>query len=302
MKKNNFTSSPSHTKDDNNNKVEKKKNAFMQHLLHHDMETSENVTTRTRTRERGWIDDKTRKEHHHHQHQLSQSAPSNAEKKHPFPPGTSATLPKQRHNTAFRSGEEVFREKKPRNPEGPRRERAERRREQQRDQSSSVATTASQSSSWKTTPTKMKTETIRTTTFTTTSEEGDTTNVDLGAEWQDILNQHAPLREYVRKRALEEKKESIFSTRGENDEKEGKTNNEAFAFAKEELRMLRKRFIEGDDDDITESIVVALQFDIDAGGLLDQFEREKLKRIRAMENGKRKASGLTARIGIARVE
>ena len=120
----------------------------------------------------------------------------------------------------------------------------------------------------------MKTETIRTTTFTTTSEEGDTTNADLGAEWQDILNQHAPLREYVRKRALEEKKESIFSTRGENDEKEGKTNNEAFIFAKEELRLLRKRFIEGDDDDITESIVVALQFDIGAGGLLDQFERE----------------------------
>ena len=159
-----------------------------------------------------------------------------------------------------------------------------------------------QSSSWKTTPTKIETETRTTTTFTTTSEEGDTFNVDLGAEWQDILNQHAPLREYVRKRALEEKKESIFSTRGENDEKEGKTNNEEFAFAKEELRLLRKRFIEGDDDDITESIVVALQFDIDAGGLLDQFEREKLKRIRAMENGTRKASGLTARIGIARVE
>ena len=167
---------------------------------------------------------------------------------------------------------------------------------------SSVTTMASQSSSWKTTPTKVKTETIRTTTFTTMIEEGDTTNVDLGGEWQDILNQHAPLREYVRKRALEEKKESIFSTRGENDEKGSTKNNEAFAFAKEELRMLRKRFIEGDDDDITESIVVALQFDIDAGGLLDQFEREKLKRIRAMENGKRKASGLTARIGIARVE
>ena len=148
----------------------------------------------------------------------------------------------------------------------------------------------------------MKTETIRTTTFTTTSEEGDTTNVDLGAEWQDILNQHAPLREYVRKRALEEKKESLFSTRGENDEKEGKTNNEAFIFAKEELRLLRKRFIEGDDDDITESIVVALQFDIDAGGLLDQFEREKLKRIRAMENGRESVGGRTARIGIARVE
>ena len=302
MKKNNFTSSPSRTKDDNNNKgVERKQTEFMRNLLHHDTETSENVTTKTRTRERGWIDDTTRKEHHHH-HQQQQSAPSNAEKKHPFPPGTSAQVPKPRHNAAFRSGEEVFREKKPRNPEGSRRERAERRREQQRDQSSSVATTASQSSSWKTTPTKMKTETIRTTTFTTTSEEGDTTNVDLGAEWQDILNQHAPLREYVRKRALEEKKESIFSTRGENDEKEGKTNNEAFIFAKEELRLLRKRFIEGDDDDITESIVVALQFDIDAGGLLDQFEREKLKRIRAMENGTRKASGLTARIGIARVE
>ena len=220
MKKNNFTSSSPQTKGDDANKVEKKKNAFVRDLLRDDTETrSENVTTKTRTRERGWIDDTTRKEHHHQQHQLSQSAPSNAEKKHPFPPGTSATLPKPRHNTAFRSGEEVFREKKPRNPEGSRRERAERRREQQRDQSSSVTTTASQSSSCKTTPTKMKTETIRTTTFTTTSEEGDTTNVDLGAEWQDILNQHAPLREYVRKRALEEKKESIFSTRGENDEK-----------------------------------------------------------------------------------
>ena len=195
--KNNFTSSPSHTKDDNNKGVEKKKNEFMRNLLHHDMETSETFTTRTRTRERGWIDDKTRKEQHQHQ-QLSQSAPSNAEKKHPFPPGTSATLPKPRHNTAFRSGEDVFREKKPRNPEGSRRERAERRREQHRDQSSSVTTTASQSSSWKTTPTKVKTETIRTTTFTTTSEEGDTTNVDLGAEWQDILN---PARAFARIRA-----------------------------------------------------------------------------------------------------
>ena len=92
MKKNNFTSSSPHTKGDDNNKVEKKKTGFTQHLLHHDMETSENLTTKTRTRERGWIDDKTRKEQHQHQ-QLSQSAPSNAEKKHPFPPGTSATLP-----------------------------------------------------------------------------------------------------------------------------------------------------------------------------------------------------------------
>ena len=302
MKKNNFTSSSPQTKGDDANKVEKKKNACMRDLLHDDTETSENFTTKTRTRERGWIDDQTRKEQHQHQ-QLSQSATSNAQKKHPFPPGTSATPPKPRRNNASRRGEEVFREKKPgREMEGSRRERAEqRRREQQRDQSSFVTTMASQSSSWKTTPTKVKTETIRTTTFTTTSEEGDTTNVDLGAEWQDILNQHAPLRDHVRKRALEEKKESIFFTRGENDEKGSTTNNEAFAFAKEELRMLRKRFIEGDDDDITESIVVALQFDIDAGGLLDQFEREKFKRIRAMENVK-SVGGRTARIGIARVE
>ena len=66
MKKNNFTSSPSRTKDDNNNKgVERKQTEFMRNLLHHDTETSENVTTKTRTRERGWIDDTTRKEHHH---------------------------------------------------------------------------------------------------------------------------------------------------------------------------------------------------------------------------------------------
>ena len=54
MKKNNFTSSPSHTKDDNNNNkgVERKQTEFMRNLLHHDMETSETVTTRTRTRER----------------------------------------------------------------------------------------------------------------------------------------------------------------------------------------------------------------------------------------------------------
>ena len=62
----------------------------------------------------------------------------------------------------------------------------------------------------------MKTETIRTTTFTTTSEEGDTTNADLGAEWQDILNQHAPLREYVRKRALRgEERVDFFHARRE---------------------------------------------------------------------------------------
>ncbi|CAL6330124.1 unnamed protein product [Bathycoccus prasinos] len=299
MKNHHFTSSSPQTKDDNN-KVEKKKNELMQHLLHHDTETSINNNPTTKTRRRygpnEWVHEQTRKE----QQQLSDMI--NAQKKHPFPPRTSAQLPKPRYNNEFRRGEEVFREKKQgREMEGSRRERAERRREL-RDQSSSLTTMSPQSSSWKTTATKMKTETRTTTAFTTTSEEGDTTNVDLGAEWQDILNQHAPLREYVRKRAREEKKESIFSTRGENDM--STTNNEAFAFAKEELRMLRKRFIEGDDDDITESIVVALQFDIDAGGLLDQFERERLKRIRAMENGKRNASvgGRTARIGIARVE
>jgi len=291
MKNHQYASSSSQTKDDNKG-VERKKNEFMQQLLHHDAgESINNPTTKTRTRPHGWIDDKTRKQQHQ---QPSQSAATNAMKKHPFPPRKSAQLPKPRSYDEFRRGEEVFREKK----QG--RERAERRREQ-RDQSS--LTMMSSQSSWKTTPTKMKTETRTTTTFTTTSEEGDTTNVDLGAEWQDILNQHAPLREYVRKRAREDKKESIFSTSGEN-EKEGTTNNEAFAFAKEELRILRKRFIEGDDDDITESIVVALQFDIDAGGLLDQYERERLKRIRAMENGKRNESvgGRTARIGIARVE
>ena len=55
----------------------------------------------------------TRRGKDQHQQQLSQSATSNAQKKHPFPPRTSATLPKPRHNNAFRRGEEVFREKKP---------------------------------------------------------------------------------------------------------------------------------------------------------------------------------------------
>ena len=59
MKKNNFTSSSPQTKGDDDNKVEKKKNACMRDLLHDDTETSENFTTKTRTRERGWIDDKT---------------------------------------------------------------------------------------------------------------------------------------------------------------------------------------------------------------------------------------------------
>ena len=78
MKNHHFTSSSSQTKGDDNNKVEKKKNEFMQHLLHHDTETSENFTTKTRTRERGWIDDQTRKDQH--QQQLSQSATSNAQR------------------------------------------------------------------------------------------------------------------------------------------------------------------------------------------------------------------------------
>ena len=119
-----------------------------------------------------------------------------------------------------------------------------------------------------------------------------------GSEWwRDVLNQHAPLREYVLKRAREENKESIFASSSSSSSfsttaaSEDTTDmNEAFAFAKEELRLLRKRFVEGNDDDkITDSMVVALQFDIDAGGLLDQFERERLKSVRAkMENGKRR--------------
>ena len=122
-----------------------------------------------------------------------------------------------------------------------------------------------------------------------------------GSEWwRDVLNQHAPLREYVLKRAREENRESIFASSSSSSSfsttaaSEDTTDmNEAFAFAKEELRLLRKRFVEGNDDDkITDSMVVALQFDIDAGGLLDQFERERLKSVRTkMENGRRNDFG-----------
>ena len=118
-----------------------------------------------------------------------------------------------------------------------------------------------------------------------------------GSEWwRDVLNQHAPLREYVLKRAREENKASIFASFSSSSfsttttaASEDTDMNEAFAFAKEELRVLRKRFVEGNDDEkITDSMVVALQFDIDAGGLLDQFERERLKSVRTkMENGRR---------------
>jgi len=118
--------------------------------------------------------------------------------------------------------------------------------------------------------------------------------------WRDVLNQHAPLREYVLKRAREENKASIFASFSSSSfsttttaASEDTDMNEAFAFAKEELRVLRKRFVEGNDDEkITDSMVVALQFDIDAGGLLDQFERERLKSVRAkMENGRRNDFG-----------
>ena len=128
------------------------------------------------------------------------------------------------------------------------------------------------------------------TTATSTTETNERKVV--GSEWwRDILNQHAPLREYVLNRAREENKESIFaSTTAASEDTD---MNEAFAFAKEELRLLRKRFVEGSDDEkITDSMVVALQFDIDAGGLLDQFERERLKSIRTkMENGRRNDFG-----------
>ena len=128
------------------------------------------------------------------------------------------------------------------------------------------------------------------TTATSTTETNERKVV--GSEWwRDILNQHEPLREYVLKRAREENKESIFaSTTAANEDTD---MNEAFAFAKEELRLLRKRFLEGSDDEkITDSMVVALQFDIDAGGLLDQFERERLKSVRTkMENGRRNDFG-----------
>jgi len=105
MKNHQYASSSSQTKDDNKG-VERKKNEFMQQLLHHDAgESINNPTTKTRTRPHGWIDDKTRKQQHQ---QPSQSAATNAMKKHPFPPRKSAQLPKPRSYDEFRRGEEVF--------------------------------------------------------------------------------------------------------------------------------------------------------------------------------------------------
>ena len=122
-------------------------------------------------------------------------------------------------------------------------------------------------------------QSLRTTTTTSNTSRNE---VVVGAEWMDILNLHSPLGEYVCKRARDKQTLFLFNNL-QNEENSSK----AFAFAKNELSMLRKQFIEGsngDTNEFTEPLVVALQFDIDAGGLLDQFERKRLKSI-GKENG-----------------
>jgi len=91
------------------------------------------------------------------------------------------------------------------------------------------------------------------------------------------LQTHAPLLNYCARKLCSAFSEEDSSPLSKAKESTGRKKLiDIFSFAKEEVRKLRLWFISGEPGEMNEQLVVALQFDISAGGLMERFEREVL--------------------------